>query len=153
MATKIDYESLDTLIGFYGDGSDYSPTDKERVAKWVANTIVSEGHEMGEISFIFCSRERHLEINREFLNHDYPTDIITFDYNIESESNKNIISGDIFIDPLTVSENAETYNVTKDEEMLRVMIHGILHLCGYNDATKEEIGTMRAKENSHIAKY
>ena len=103
------------------------------------------GKKIGEIHYIFCDDEKILEINRQFLQHDYYTDIITFDY-CEGDT----LSGDIFISVDTVSANAKEYSVSFDEELKRVMIHGILHLCGQNDKTADEQQEMRIKENNAL---
>ena len=103
------------------------------------------GKKIGEIHYIFCDDEKILEINRQFLQHDYYTDIITFDY-CEGDT----LSGDIFISIDTVTANAKEYSVSFDEELKRVMIHGILHLCGQNDKTADEQQEMRIKENNAL---
>ena len=103
------------------------------------------GKKIGEIHYIFCDDEKILEINRQFLQHDYYTDIITFDY-CEGDT----LSGDIFISVDTVTANAKEYSVSFDEELKRVMIHGILHLCGQNDKTADEQQEMRIKENNAL---
>lgn len=117
---------------------------KEVVAK-INDLIKSEQKNKGEITFIFCSDKYLLEINKEYLQHDYYTDVITFDY-----SENNIISGDIFISIDRVKENADTYKVSFENELYRVMLHGVLHLVGYNDKTKEEQKIMRQKEDEYL---
>ena len=99
----------------------------------------------GDISYIFCSDEKILEINREYLDHDYYTDIITFDY-----TEKNRISGDIFISIDTVKSNADEFKVSYEEELHRIIIHGILHLCGINDKGPGEREIMTQKENEAL---
>ena len=100
------------------------------------------GKIVGDVSFIFCDDIKILEINKQFLNHDYYTDVITFDY-----TEGDVIGGDIFISLETVESNAKEFLTTFDNELKRVMIHGILHLCGQNDKTPEEKQEMRYKEN------
>jgi rRNA maturation RNase YbeY len=100
------------------------------------------------VNYIFCSPERHQELNRTFLGHDWPTDVITFDY-----SSGETVSGDIFIDPATVAANAAALCVAPEVEMRRVMVHGCLHLCGHGDKTPREQRRMRAKEDFYLAKY
>ena len=100
---------------------------------------------MGEINYIFCSDPYLLEINKQYLGHDYFTDILTFDY-----SQKPVVSGDLFISIDTVRENAEYYGATFEEELHRVIVHGLLHLIGYDDHTPEEQKTMREKENYYL---
>ncbi len=120
--------------------------DRRRaVNRWIAETAAAEGRRRGEIAIIFCSDERILSLNREHLRHDYPTDIITFDY-----SEGKVISGDLFIGVDTVRRNAADYGVTFERELHRVIIHGILHLCGYPDKTPAQARTMRAKEDFYL---
>ncbi len=107
--------------------------------------IENELMKLGELSVIFCSDEFLLDMNKEYLNHDYYTDIITFDY-VEG----NIISGDLFISLDRVKENAEMYNSRMLRELYRVVFHGTLHLCGYKDKTDEEQKVMRAKEDYYL---
>jgi rRNA maturation RNase YbeY len=103
---------------------------------------------MGDINFIFCSDEYLLKINKQFLNHDYYTDIITFDY-----SSDTLLSGDLFISVERVLENSKIYKTVFQEELRRVMIHGILHLMGYKDSTNEESQKMREAENGALSLF
>lgn len=137
-------------VKFYNDGTTYRLADKRRIAAWIKACIAHEKLQAGDITYIFCSREKHLEINRTYLGHDYATDVITFDY---SDLPAGIVSGDIFIDPQTVAENAAQYGATAAQEMRRVLVHGVLHLCGYGDKTPSEQKTMRAKEDGCLALY
>jgi len=107
--------------------------------------ISMEGKEVGDISLIFCSDEQLLLMNKKHLDHDYYTDVITFDYTLQ-----NFISGDVFVSVDRVKENAMDYKTTFHIEMCRVVFHGTLHLCGYNDKTEQEILEMRAKEELYI---
>ena len=107
--------------------------------------ISMEGKEVGDISLVFCSDEQLLLINKKHLDHDYYTDVITFDYTLQ-----NFISGDVFVSVDRVRENAMEYKTTFHVEMCRVVFHGTLHLCGYNDKTEQEILEMRAKEELYI---
>jgi len=104
-----------------------------------------EGFSCGDINFIFCNDEYLLKINKEFLNHDYYTDIITFDY-----SENKIISGDLFLSLDRIRENANFFKIPLLDEILRVMIHGILHLVGYNDKNRNERKLMKEKENYYL---
>ena len=122
-------------------------TFSEKTNEWIEKIIQSEKKEAGDISFIFCSDHYLLGINKEFLNHDYFTDVITFDY-VEGDK----ISGDIFISIDRVKENAETFNVTYKNELNRVMIHGILHLLGYKDKSVQEKQLMTQKEDEYLSK-
>lgn len=118
-----------------------------KTTDWISQTIINEGKTVGEINIIFCNDEYLLKINQEHLTHDYYTDIITFDY-----SENTIISGDLFISKDRVEENAEEYKVSFENELNRVIIHGILHLIGYNDKSESEIKEMRTKENYYLDK-
>ena len=120
--------------------------DKEsNYTDWINKIITSESSSLGSLNYIFCDDAYLVEINQQYLNHNTLTDIITFDY-----SDKNEISGDIFISIERVMENASDYNVDFEEELKRVMSHGVLHLLGYNDKTKEDKQVMRSKENEMI---
>ena len=119
---------------------------KKATTNWIISTAERYGKEVGEINYIFCDDIRILEINREFLRHDYFTDVITFDYTEE-----NLISGDIYISVDTVKSNAQEYGVSFSQELHRVIIHGVLHLCGFDDKTPEEQQEMRRKEDIAIS--
>ncbi len=139
------------MTGFYTQGCDYKPTAKRKLAAWVRDTAACEGYAVGDISFVFCSPEYHLEVNRKYLGHDYNTDVITFDYS--DLQNAKVISGDILIDPFTVRSQAPRWGAAENEEMLRVMIHGVLHLCGYGDKSPEEAAVMRSRENHYLQRW
>lgn len=130
------------MIQYLNELVELPPLAKQTVNQWVKMVAASYGKNIGEIAYIFCNNERILEVNQQYLNHDYYTDIITFDY---SEGKK--ISGDIFISIETVRSNAEEYNVTFEEELNRIIIHGILHLCGNDDKTPQQRLEMTNKEN------
>ena len=110
--------------------------------QWIKTIVENNKKEVGEISYIFCSDEQLLEINKEFLNHDYYTDIITFDY-----SETDVVSGDLFISIERIKDNANTLKTSYQEELHRVIIHGVLHLLGYKDKTEEESENMRKLED------
>lgn len=135
-------------INIFTEGVKFSLTDKNEFDKWINNVIESEGKSAGIINFIFCNDDYLLKLNREFLNHDYFTDIVTFD-NSESE---NEITGDIYISLERVRENALKMSESVDRELSRVVVHGVLHLIGYNDSNKKEIIMMRKKEDQYITK-
>ena len=135
-------------INYYTQGCSYRYNGKRMTSRWIKQTIENEGLKSGNISIIFCSDPCLLEVNRQYLNHDYYTDIITFDYD---DKEQGIVSGDLFISVDTVADNAAQYGVTFREEMQRVIIHGVLHLCGYGDKTESEAKTMREKENFYLA--
>ena len=120
--------------------------DIEVVREWIDRTIKAEGYEPGTWNLIFVTDSALLEMNQKYLNHDYFTDVITFDYS----SGKNI-SGDIFISIDRVKENASTLNIWWLTELHRVMIHGVLHLCGYQDKTPDDRKRMRKKEDYYLS--
>jgi len=119
---------------------------KREVTKWVREVAASYGYKVGEVGYLFCDDEKILEVNREYLQHDYYTDIITFDYD---EGNQ--INGDLVISLDTIRTNAELFGKTYEEELYRVIIHGILHLCGINDKGPGEREIMEAAENKALA--
>jgi probable rRNA maturation factor len=118
---------------------------KRKITNWIKETITSEGKIPGEISFIFCSDDYLLEVNKQYLNHDYFTDIITFDY-VEND----IISGDIFISCDRVKENASEYKTGFINELSRIIIHGVLHLLGYKDKSEKDKLLMTLKEDIYL---
>jgi len=118
---------------------------KREITNWIKSVANLFNKKTGDISYIFCTDDKILEINKEYLNHDYYTDIITFDY-----SEGNVISGDIFISLDTVKSNSEQFNTNYIEEIHRIIIHGILHLCGINDKTPEERKNMTDRENKAL---
>ena len=125
----------------------YFPNIKKReTSGWIKKIASSYNKKIGEIAFLFCNDEKILEINRQYLNHDFYTDIISFDY-----SEGDIISGDIFISLDTVRTNSQKYNTDYQEELYRVIIHGILHLCGLDDKLKEDAILMREAENNALS--
>ncbi len=135
------------MINFFSENIP-SPTLSERVIPWISQIITEEGKKEGEINYIFCDDEHLLQINRDFLDHDYYTDIITFDY-----VKGKIISGDIFVSLPRIQENAKELQCEFSFELNRVLAHGILHLCGYQDKTSEQQQLMREKENYFLAKF
>ncbi|MDR0371367.1 MAG: rRNA maturation RNase YbeY [Prevotellaceae bacterium] len=122
--------------------------DVAKTIRWIKNTASRYQKKTGDINYLFCSDKRILEVNNQFLHHDYYTDIITFDY-----SEHNRIAGDIFISIDTVRSNAETFETPFTEELNRVIIHGILHLCGYADKTAEEAKNMRLMEYEALLQW
>jgi len=121
---------------------------RRNIKNWIKNCSVNENRKLGDIQYIFCSDDYLLKINKKFLNHDYLTDIVTFDYD-----EKDIISGDIYISIDRIKENAGIFKVDFNNELLRVIIHGILHLIGYNDKSDSEKKIMREKENYYLSIY
>ncbi|WP_396144409.1 rRNA maturation RNase YbeY [Flavobacterium sp.] len=122
--------------------------NEEQYSSWISNVISSENKKEGDINYIFCDDEYILEINKQYLNHDYYTDIISFDYSVGNE-----LHGDIFVSIERVCENAIEFEVTFDEELKRVLAHGVLHYCGYKDKTEEEELIMRSKEDEKIKMF
>jgi rRNA maturation RNase YbeY len=122
--------------------------NEEQYSSWISNVISSENKKEGDINYIFCDDEYILEINKQYLDHDYYTDIISFDYSVGNE-----LHGDIFVSIERVRENAVEFDVTFDEELKRVLAHGVLHYCGYKDKTEEEELIMRSKEDEKIKMF
>ena len=116
------------------------------ILDWYTKVSLQEYKELGDVTLIFCSDDYLLDVNRQHLEHDYYTDIITFDY-----SDFPIVSGDLFISVDRVKENASDFNVSFEHELHRVIIHGFLHLCGYFDKTNEDEVLMRSKENQALS--
>lgn len=134
-------------LSFHTQTISFSLKQKRLIRAWVKAVADSEKKHLGDIAWIFCSDEELLDINIRHLNHHTYTDIITFDYTAD-----HFIAGDIFISVERVKENAEKFKVTFEEELHRVIIHGVLHLCGYKDKSKEQSELMRKKENSALKK-
>jgi len=117
-------------------------------SNWLSSVILSENKKEGEINYIFCDDNYLLEINQQYLDHDTLTDIISFDYSVGNE-----INGDIFVSVERVKENASDYKVTFHEEIQRVLVHGILHYCGYKDKTESDERIMRSKEEEKMKMF
>lgn len=132
-------------INYNSQDCEYKLKNKLKSTSLIKYCIDNEGFKTGPIAIIFCSDNYLLSINNQYLGHNYFTDVITFDY-----TESGIVSGDIFISIDTVADNAEVFEITPAQEMLRVMIHGILHLCGYGDKSPEEAVVMRDKENFYL---
>jgi probable rRNA maturation factor len=135
-------------INFFTEDLHYSLKGKTAIRKWITETILTEGYHLEELNFILCSDEYLLRINRDFLQHDYYTDVITFD---NAEVPKMIL-GDIFISLERIKENANSFGSTTFAELCRVMIHGTLHLLGYKDKSKAAKKLMTSKEDFYLAK-
>ena len=133
------------MIRYYCEDISFKLKDKALNNKWLKMVAASELRKIGDINIIFCSDNYILDVNMKYLQHDYFTDIITFDY-----CEKDILSGDLFISIDSVRENALFYGTEFPEELNRVMVHGVLHLIGYDDHTEEDIKTMRSKENYYL---
>ena len=133
------------IIEFQAEGIDFPNIEENKLTEWINKVAQNYKKEVAEISYLFCNDEKILEINREYLNHDFYTDIITFDY-----SEGKTISGDILISLQTVESNSQMYKTDIHEELHRVIIHGILHLCGLNDDSPEEESLMRSAEEKAL---
>lgn len=131
-------------INFYSE-NDFILEDQVKYEKWIEAVIASEAKKLEELSYIFCDDDYLLNLNEEFLKHDTYTDIITFDYSVGK-----ILQGDIYISTERVKENSNDFNVSFHEELRRVIIHGVLHLCGYKDKTTEQSLLMRQKEEEKM---
>jgi len=132
------------MISFNYEG-DFQLQLEEQISNWLSGVIKSENRKEGEINYVFCDDEYLHKLNVEFLNHDTLTDIISFDYSVGKE-----LHGDIFISTERVKENANDFNENFETELKRVMVHGMLHYCGYKDKSEEEALTMRDKENYYL---
>ncbi len=129
----------------YNYETEFSIQNESTITSWIKALITSEGYKLEEINYVFCDDEYLHNLNVEFLNHDTLTDIISFDYTVGK-----LIQGDIFISIERVKENALDFSVPFEEELQRVMAHGVLHYCGYKDKTDDDEKQMRAKENHYL---
>ncbi len=134
------------MITYQAEGVRMPKIKRRETTAWIRSVAATYGRKVGEVGYLFCSDEKILEVNREYLGHDYYTDIITFDYD-EGDT----LNGDLVISLDTVRSNAELFNRDYDEELHRVIIHGILHLCGINDKGPGEREKMEAAENKALA--
>jgi len=133
------------MINFYSE-TDFNLQNETDVAAWISKVIHDEGFDEGEISYVFCNDDYLHKINVEFLSHDTLTDIISFDNSIGKQ-----IHGDVYISTERVQENAQQYNTLFIDELHRVIIHGILHYCGFKDKTDDEAAAMRGKEEQALS--
>ena len=125
--------------------TEFELSNEDQIAKWISSVIEEENFNEGEINYIFCDDEYLLKLNIEFLDHDTLTDIISFDYTVGKQ-----INGDVYISVERVEDNSKEYKVDFKAELNRVLVHGILHYCGYKDKTVEDEKLMRSKENYYI---
>ncbi|HEY9047339.1 MAG TPA: rRNA maturation RNase YbeY [Ohtaekwangia sp.] len=135
------------LVRFFTEDTKFKLPHPVKTSRWIKNTILKEKKKPGNLNFIFCSDDYLREINIQYLNHKTYTDIVTFD----SSEEKNLIEGDIFISIDRVKENSEKFSRPFDEEIHRVIIHGVLHLIGYTDKTAQKKTVMRRKEDSYLS--
>lgn len=142
-------ELSEALIQFHFEEIEYDLPDSEELIRWIESTIEAEQKKLHSLNFIFCKDKYLHHINLTYLNHDTLTDVITFPYSEDIFT----VEGDIYISLERISENAKKFKVTTLHELKRVMIHGVLHLCGYGDKSDEEAKEMRSKENFYLAAY
>ena len=128
--------------------TDFELDNKEQYEDWISRIIESEGFDEGEINYIFCDDEYLHKINVEYLDHDTLTDIISFDYTVG-----NLIQGDIFVSVERVQDNANDFNVPFEDELKRVLSHGVLHYCGYKDKSPKDEALMRSKEEEKMQMF
>ena len=133
------------MIDFFYESIDFSIYNEKAISLWIIDVATKESKIIGDISYVFCNDEYLLKVNQDYLSHDYYTDIITFDY-----TEGNIISGDIFISIDRVKDNASNFSSNFLDELHRVIIHGILHLCGYKDKSENEATLMRTMEDNSL---
>lgn len=139
-------------ILFHTEDINFSFKGRQTTKQWIKSTAEEEGCKTGDINIVFCSNKYILETNNQYLSHNYYTDIITFDDSVQGRKYKTL-SGDLIISIDTVRDNSAEYGISFENELQRVIIHGILHLCGYPDKKPDEAKVMRAKENYYLAKF
>jgi rRNA maturation RNase YbeY len=137
------------MIHFYNQDCSYLPTKRLVLRRWIEEVISLEGYVVGEINYIFCSSDFHRQMNRDFLGHDYFTDVITFEER-EGRVGEGVVSGEVYIDVATVTDNASLYNSLPINVMHRVIVHGALHLCGHKDKSPWAEKNMRRMENKYL---
>lgn len=137
------------MIHFFNQDCNYLPTNRLKLRRWIQEVVRREGYTVGDINYVFCSSEYHRQMNRDFLGHDYYTDVITFE-DRESRVEEGIVAGEVYIDVATVEDNADLYNALPINEMRRVIVHGALHLCGHLDKSPTAARTMRRLENRYL---
>ncbi len=133
-------------VSFHSEQIDFTLSNEKVVADWLQDVCLLEAKNLAEVSFIFCSDDYLLEMNRQYLNHDYFTDVITFDY-----CEGIVVSGDVFISVDRVSDNAQTVGVSTINELHRVIVHGLLHLLGYADKSDADKQQMTSKEDFYLS--
>jgi rRNA maturation RNase YbeY len=134
------------MINFHSEAIDFKVVNPIKTKRWLKSVIKAEGFELSEINYVFCNDEYLHSINFEYLDHDTLTDIITFDNSEEDE----LIEGDIFVSIERIIDNTKDFNTTFEQEFKRVIVHGILHLCGYCDKTDQNEKQMREKEDYYL---
>jgi probable rRNA maturation factor len=134
------------MITFFNEDIEFKLKNSTKIKSWLKNIATAEGFKVGALNYVFCSDEYLLNVNREYLNHDFYTDIITFDNSEDSSK----IEGDIFVSIDRVADNAKTLRKVYENELMRVLAHGVLHLVGYDDLTDEGEAEMRSKEDFYL---
>lgn len=137
------------MIYFYNQDCNYLPDRRLTLRKWITEVIRREGYTAGNINYIFCSSDFHRQLNRDFLGHDYYTDVITFE-DRESRVDEGVVAGEVYIDVATVEDNARIYKSLPHNEMRRIIVHGALHLCGHKDKSPWAEKQMRRMENRYL---
>lgn len=133
------------MVSYFTQDTDFKFKSKRLTSQWLKLVAQAESKKLGAVSVIFCSDNYLLDINKKYLNHDYFTDIITFDY-----CEGDLISGDLFISIDSVKNNSEFYKSCFEDELNRVIVHGVLHLIGYDDHTESDVAVMRSKEDFYL---
>ena len=139
------------MISFFKENTSFDIKQKNKIKTWLKNVAAGHGFQAGDLNYVFCDDEYLLEMNRQYLGHDYYTDIITFDSREDAASKR--LDGDIFISVDTVRANGEEYGEGFDREIMRVIAHGLLHLIGFDDHTEQEQKQMRQAENTALAQW
>ena len=142
-----DYQRAGQMIRFFKEDTKFEYKGKPECKRWLKRVASDEGCRIGDVNIILCSDPYLLDINRKFLQHEYYTDIITFDYR-----ENDVLSGDLFISVDCLRANSEFYGTPFDEELDRVIVHGLLHIIGYDDHTDDDRKEMREKENTSLQK-
>lgn len=133
------------MVSYFSQDTDFKFKSKRLTSQWLKLVAQAESKKLGAVSVIFCSDNYLLDINKKYLNHDYFTDIITFDY-----CEGDLISGDLFISIDSVKDNSEFFKSCFEDELNRVIVHGVLHLIGYDDHTESDVAVMRSKEDFYL---
>ena len=133
------------MVSYFTQDTDFKFKSKRLTSQWLKLVAQAESKKLGAVSVIFCSDNYLLDVNKKYLNHDYFTDIITFDY-----CEGDLISGDLFISIDSVKDNSEFYKSCFEDELNRVIVHGVLHLIGYDDHTESDVAVMRSKEDFYL---
>lgn len=143
-------EDAGETLSFYYEGVDFEVPEPHLWANWLCDVAEAEGFDLDGLTYVFCSDDYLLDINKKYLEHDYYTDIITFPIPLQED---DILAGDLFISIDRVRENADSFGVRFEHELARVMVHGLLHLCGFGDKTEKEQKEMRGAEDFYLERF